>query len=388
MPAIISGVKPLRFLTDRLTRRQNGHQGFIGFRHANGVGIRSKYYVIPLSRGASGFTRAIAIDASLTLIENHTLASDLTSMNEVVHTFLPQLARHRHTAGIFIIAVGDESISAAEVAAGVQAIGTPCEYIVINDFADLEMATNLTLGTAQELKTMALSGIDRIEESDLTITYQEEPACLTQLVALLEKNKFAVRLHQMSPTDKGELSSLALEGSHAILSFVAEDQYPSGTLVTPVINVASDSDFHRAISTEFDLSHESSVAEIVQKVQEVFGMIPTISEALGTHEPLFKSNVPSLNDVADPNEICLIPANPVLISFLIDLVSNQSGFFLKDWESFEGQGVAAKRILVIGTGGAGDEIFNSFESDSSVKKLSVSEFGSFHGLATAILAEA
>jgi hypothetical protein len=362
-------------------------QPFIGFRHAHGVGIRSKYYVIPLSRGASGFTRAIAIDASLTLIENRTLASDLTSMNEVVHTFLPQLARHRHTAGIFIIAVGDESISAAETAAGVQAIGTPCEYIVINDFADLEMATNLALGTAQELKTMALSGIDRVEESDLTIAYQEEPACLTDLVALLEKNKFAVRLHQMSPTDKGEMSSLALEGSHAILSFVAEDQYPSGTLVTPVINVASDSDFHRTISSEFDLSHESSVAEIVQKVQEVFGMVPTISEALGTHEPLFKSNVPSLNDVADPNEICLIPANPVLISFLIDLVSNQSGFFLKDWESFEGQDVAAKKILVVGTGGAGDELLYSLGSDSRVKKLNVSEFGSFHGMAAAILAE-
>lgn len=363
-------------------------QGFIGFRHAHGVGIRSKYYVIPLSRGASGFTRAIAIDASLTMIENQTLASDLTSMNEVVHTFLPQLARHRHTAGIFIIAVGDESISAAEIAAEVQAIGTPCEYIVINEFPDLAMATNLALGTAQELKTTTLSGIDRIEESDLTIAYQEKPECLTELVALLEKNKFAVRLHQMSPTDKGDMSSLALEGSHAILSFVAEDRYPSGTLVTPVINVASDSDFHRAISTEFDLSHESSVAEILQKVQEVFGMIPTISEGLGIHEPLFKGNVPSLNDFADPHEICLIPANPVLISLLIDLVSNQSGFFLKDWESFEGQDIAAKKILVIGTGGAGDELFTSLESDLRVKKLSVSEFGSFPGLATAILAEA
>lgn len=362
-------------------------QPFIGFRHTHGVGIRSKYYVIPLSRGASGFTRAIATEASLTLIENQSLASELTSLNEVARAFLPQLARHRHTAGIFIIALGDESISAAEVAAEIQAIGTPCEYLVINDFANLEMATNLALGTAQELKTMALSGIDRIEESDLTIAYQEEPACLAELVALLEKNKFTLRLHQISPADKSEMSSLAMEDSHAILSFVAEDQYPSGTLVTPVINVANDSDFHRAISTEFDLSHESSITEIVQKVQEVFGMVPTISEALGTYKPLFERNVPSLNDVADPNEICLIPANPVLISFLIDLVSNQTGFFLKDWESFKGQDIAAKKILIIGTGGAGDELFNSLGSDSRVKKLNVSEFGSFHGLAAEILAE-
>jgi hypothetical protein len=250
------------------------------------------------------------------------------------------------------------------------------------------MATNLALGTAQELKTMALSGIDLIEQGDLTIAYQEEPACLAELLALLEKNNFVVRTHQMNQTAKGEMTSLAMEGSHAILSFEAEDQYPSGTLVTPVISVATDSDFHRSISTEFDLSHESSAAEIVQKVQEVFGMIPTISEALGTHEPLFEDNVPSLNDLADLNEVCLIPANPILIAFLIELVSHQAGFFLKDWESFEGKEVAARKILVIGTGGDSDQISASVKHNARFKRMSVAEFGSFAGLAAAIVAEA
>lgn len=381
-------MKPLNLLKRLLGRGNDALPSFIGFRHAHGIGIRSKYYVMPLSRGASGFTRALAEDAHMTLIENNAESSDPTSIAEAAQIFLPKLAQHRHTAGILLIAVGDEPTPVQEIAAQIQALGTPCEYLVITDFPDMEMATGLALGTAQELKTMALSGIDRIEVSDLTIAYQEEPACLAELVALLEKNKFVLRVHQMSPTDKGEMSALAIEGSHAILSFEAADQYPSGTLVTPVINVASDSDFHRSISTEFDLSHESSVAEIVQKVQEVFGMVPTISEALGTHEPLFKSNVPALNDVADANEICLIPANPILISFLIDLVSNQTGFFLKDWENFEGHEVAAKKILVIGTGGAADESFASLDSNAKVKMLTVSEFGSFHGLASAILAEA
>ena len=369
-------------------RSKKSAQSFIGFRHPSGIGIRSKYYVMPLSRGASGFTRALAEDAHMTLIENKAESSDPTAIAAVTQTFLPKLAQHRHTAGILLIAVGDEPTPAQEIAAQIQALGTPCEYLVITDFPDMEMATNLALGTAQELKTMALSGIDRIEESDLTIVYQEEPACLAELVALLEKNEFVLRVHQMSPTDKGEMSALALEGSHAILSFEAEDQYPSGTLVTPVINVASDSDFHRAIASEFDLSHESSVAEIVMKVQEVFGMVPTISEALGTNEPLFESNVPSLNDLADPNEICLIPANPILISFLIDLVSNQTGFFLKDWDNFDGQDVAAKKILVIGTGGGSDHISASVGQDARVKRMNVAEFGSFPGLAAAIVAEA
>lgn len=343
---------------------------------------------MPLSRGASGFTRALAQDADLTFIENKAESSDPTSIAEVAQTFLPQLAQHRHTAGILLIAVGDEPTPVQEIAAQIQALGTPCEYLVITEFPDMEMATNLALGTAQELKTTNLSGIDRVEVCDLTIAYQEEPACLAELVALLEKKKFSVRLNQISPTYKGEMSSLAMEGSHAILSFEAKDQYPSGTLVTPVINVASDSEFHRAIATEFDLSYDSTPEDILKKVQEVFGMVPTISEALGTHEPLFENNLPSLNDLADSSEICIIPAHPVLVSFLIDLVSHQAGFFLKDWENFVGQDIAAKKILIVGTGGAGDEIFASLDSNTKVKKLNVSEFGSFHGLAAAILAEA
>ncbi len=374
-------MKSLRRL---FSRNESRASSFFGFRHAHGIGIRSKYYVMPLSRGASGFTRALAEDASMTLIENKAESSDPTAIAVIAEKFLPQLAQHRHTAGILIIAVGDEPTPVQDIAARIQALGTPCEYLVITDFPDMEMATNLALGTAQELKTMALSGIDLIEQGDLTIVYQEEPACLVELVANLQKKKFALRLHQMSPTDKGEMSALAMEGSHAILSFEAADQYPSGSLVTPVINVASDSEFHRAISTEFDLNHDSSVEEIVQKVQDVFGMIPTISESLGIYEPLFESNLPSLNDVADAEEICLVPANPVLITFLIDLVSNQTGFFLKDRESFDHQEIAAKQILLIGTGGAGDE--DLLVNDSRIRKMNASEFGSFHGLATAILA--
>ena len=374
----------MKSFSQLFSRKKSRTPSFIGFRHANGIGIRSKYYVMPLSRGASGFTRALAEDASMTLIENKAESSDPTSIAAITEKFLPQLAQHRHTAGILLIAVGDEPIPVQDIAAKIQALGTPCEYLVITDFPDMEMATSLALGTAQELKTTTLSGIDLIEQSDLTIVYQEEPACLAELAANLQKKKFALRIHQMSPTDKGEISALAMEGSHAILSFEAADQYPSGTLVTPVINVASDSEFHRSISTEFDLSHDSSVEEIVKKVQDVFGMIPTISESLGIYEPLFESNLPSLNEGADAEEICLVPANPVLISFLIDLVSNQTGFFLKDRESFDHQEIAAKQILLIGTGGAGDE--DLVVTDSRIRKMNVSDFGSFHGLASAILA--
>jgi hypothetical protein len=361
-------------------------QPFIGFRHAHGIGIRSKYYVIPLSRGASGFTRAIAIDASLTLIENQTLASDLTALNEIARTFLPQLARHRHTAGIFIIAVGDESILAAEIAAEIQALGVACEYLVINQCPDVEIAMSIAMGTAQELKAMALSGLDRIDPAQLAITYRDKPAGIDDVVGLLEKNGFEIHLHQMSGVRRSELAVLALADVHAILSFVGADEYPSGALITPVINVAHDSDFHHSIAGQFDLGSKATIAEILHEVQQVFGMVPTFTETAGLYEPLFKENTPSLDDVDDAKEICLIPIHPVIVPFLIDLVSHRSGLFLRDAENAAPGKINAREILCIGTGSKDDELPKALDGDDRVVVLKISECGSLQDLVNGILA--
>lgn len=362
-------------------------QPFIGFRHTHGVGIRSKYYAIPLSRGASGFTRAIATDEPLTMIENRATSSDLSALQEIAHTFLPQLARHRHTAGIFIIAVGDEPISAAEISAEIQGLGVVCEYFVMNQSSDIETAQIVAMSTARELKTMALSGLDRIDPGQLAITYRNEPSGLEEIVALLEKNGFAIHLYQMSGSRGSELATLALDNVHAILSFVGEDEYPSGTLITPVINVACDSAFHHSIAEQFDLKSQVTPGEILHAVQQVFGMVPTFTEMAGLYEPLFAANTPSLDDIDDANELCLIPAHPVIVPFLIDLVSNQSGLFLRDAENVTRGEIKARKILYIGTGGKDDKFPRALGQDQRVALLKLSEYGSLQEFAKAIVAQ-
>lgn len=329
-------------------RGKQAAPSFIGFRHPSGIGIRSKYYIIPLSRGASGFTRAVAEDGALTLIENSIKASDASSLEFFDRTFLPRLASHLHTAGIFLIAVGDEAISVSEVAAHIQALGTPCEYMALQEFGDIELAGSLALSTAQELKAMALSGLDNVDPCKVTITYTEEPSDLPGLISLLEENSFELDIRKVSGARSGYLTEAALNGAHAILSFVENGSYPSGTIVTPVLNVASSSSLHKVLASDFDLPYRSSPAEILAALQTTFGMVATKSEGTGLNEPLFSANVPSLNDDDGADEICLIPANPILIPFLIDLVSHQSGFFLKDQESFSQGPVSAKQVLVIG----------------------------------------
>jgi hypothetical protein len=367
------------------SRGKKSTQSFIGFRHPNGIGVRSKYYVVPLSRGASGFTRALSQDAVLTFIENSTPSSDPVQLKFVAETFLPRLARHRNTAGILLIAVGDEPTPVHEIAAKIQALGTPCEYIVITDFPDMEMATNLSLGTAQELKNMALSGLDRIEPCDLTITYREEPAKYLELVTLLEKNGFTVRSQHVQGTRAKYLVDAAMEGSHVILSFLGQDEYPTGTMVTPVINVASDSQLHRVISSECDLQPESTHEEILNLVSMAFGMVPTHTESVGIHESLFDTNVPLLSDEDGESEICLVPAHSALIPFLIDLASNQAGFFLRDWEHLSLHTLRAKKILIIGTGGAEDHFERVTADDPRLERLTVSQVGSLRALAETIL---
>lgn len=367
-------------------RSKKASQSFIGFRHTHGVGIRTKYYLVPLSRVASGFARALAEDASLTLIENSAISSNLTAVEEVAHSFLPKLAQHKHTAGIFIVALGDEPVRAADVASAITALGVACEYLVINDCPSMEAATNLAMATAQELKTMSLSGLDRVNPGELIITYRNEPAILIELVALLEKNGFSVQCHQMSRSRREELPLLAASDAHAILSFVGDDEYPTGTLITPVINVAQNSGLHQKFADQFDLGSHATTDEILHTLQQVFGMVPTFTETAGIFEPLFANNVASLNDVDEAGEICLIPVHPALTTFLIDLVSHQAGLFLKDWESMAAGKVNARKILLIATGGSGDYFSGVFDGDERIETLRVSECGSLQGLATAIVA--
>ena len=378
----------MRNLRRFFTREKSSTPSFIGFRHPSGIGVRSKYYAIPLSRPASAFTRALAADAELTLIENSTLSSQGEQFAYLVEKFLPQLAHHRNTAGILIIAVGDEPIGAAELAQQIQSSGTTCEYLVLNDFSDMDTAINLALATAQELKNMALSGLDHIEPTELTITFHEEPVNYAELLSLFEGQGFTVRSQRVQGPRDQYLTECAMDGSHIILSFLAENEYPTGSLVTPVINIASASQFHRAIADECDLQSEATPQEIVQSVSMAFGMVPTHTEAIGIYDPLFVANLPTLNDEDGTDEICLIPAHPALYSFLIDLVSHQSGFFLRDWSNLSLQDLQAREILVIGTGGGEDRYEGQTMGDVRAQKITVGEVGSLRGLAQAILSHA
>jgi hypothetical protein len=364
-------------------RGKQATPSFIGFRHPSGIGIRSKYYVIPLSRGASGFTRAVAEDGALTLIENSIKSTDTSSLEFFAHTFLPRLASHPHTAGIFLIAVGDEALSVSEVAARIQALGTPCEYMALQGFGDIELAGSLALSTAQELKAMALSGLDNVDPCKVTITYADEPSDLPGLISLLEENSFELDIRQVSGDRSTYLSDAALDGAHAILSFVEDGSYPSGTVVTPVLNVASSSPLHTVIASDFDLPHSSTHAEILAALHMTFGMVPTNSETTGLNEPLFAANVPSLNDEDGADEVCLIPANPILIPFLIDLVSHQSRLFLKDRESFDEGAVQAKQVLVIGI--TASECQSAFAGNSDGAFATLEEHHSLQHLAEVIL---
>jgi hypothetical protein len=385
---MIAVIKPFDSFQRLFRKDKQFQQSIIGFKHNDLIGIRSNYYVLPLTQRATYLARVVALESNLQLLENCANSADLDSINHLAQDFLPKLARHPHTAGIFLLAIGDESINAKDIAALVRDLGTPCEYLNINECSDIEVASTVAVGTATELKMMALSGLDRIDQCELTITYHSFPENFDALLKLLKKNDFSVHLHQIQESRAKELSMLALSGVHAIFSYTAPDDYPSGTLTTPVINIASTSKYHQAISSEFDLAAAASHEEILQKIQEVFGMVKTFSETTKTIEKLFPTNQPILDSPDNPNEICVVPANPILIPFLIDLLAHQPGIFLRDWEILDSGNLAAHKILFVGTGALSDEKSSMTCTDPLVNNLTIKDFGSLHGLAKAIIAQA
>jgi len=168
-------IKPFDSLQRLFRKDKQTQQSFIGFKHNDLIGIRSNYYVLPLSQGATYLARLVALESNLQLLENCADSADINTINHLAQDFLPKLARHPHTAGIFLLAVGDESTNAKDIAAMVRGLGTPCEYLNINECSDTEVASTVAVGTATELKTMALSGLDRIEQCELTITDHSVP---------------------------------------------------------------------------------------------------------------------------------------------------------------------------------------------------------------------
>jgi hypothetical protein len=378
----------LKRITWSFTRNRSkfsSENKYIGFTHGKKAGIRSNHYLIPLSRDVAAFARSVASETNSLLLENNTCADDTSSLKSLSEEFLPALAKHPHTASIFLLSSGEELISARDIAGEIQGMQTHCEYLVVSESPDQEIAKRLGIGAASDLKMRSLSGFDHLNHLNLAIGFQSEPVDLQKLIEKLEDLKFSTSIFLFSASRADDLSKIALSGNHAILSYTPEQDYPSGSLLAPVINISSGSSFHRSIIEDFDLSHESDTDAIIKKIQDVFSLTPTFSEFTSVFEPLFPNNYAKTERSDQSNSICLIPINQVLKPLLKEVVDHYKESFICDLPIKDFSCIQARNIFIVGTGSPKEQSLQLKGADSRVTILNISDYGSLHGLASAIV---
>lgn len=328
----------------------------IGYLHQHSIGIRTLNLLISLSTAANSTARAIAEQVDINLIESAIAPDDEAALTDFRSHLLPAIVGHQHTASAFLIAAGNEKLSAIEVVTELRTLNPLIEYLVVSDGPGEEFAVMIGIGAAKDFAMQSLPGLAELSEPNLVIAFSEQPPCLDELLDKLSEVGIGATCHEFSTHPYPQLQQWSLDGAHAILAFTPSDRYPVGTLLTPVINVASNSDFHASVIGDFDLHTSSTVEEIVAEVVGTFNRERSFSEYTRTVLP-----------IAAPLENLVIALNPALTNLARDLQKN-----------FD---VASPIVL---TSGSSDELalLNDFPSSTAVFNLS--ECGSLVGLAAKV----
>ena len=278
----------------------------VGYSNNIRAGIRANNFVISLSACADEIALSNGrTDQLFTVIP----------YNTNIEESLASIVSHPNTASAFLLSYGCEAISSREFAVKLRELNPNIEFLELENGALSEFAITMGPSVMQELKFQASPGLENLQSPVISVISSKADPRVTETIEKLRQAKIDVR-ELIQPSNQGSaLVQAALTGALAILNFTEENTYPAGTYISPVINVASNSDFHQSIAADFDLGVGATPDEILLRVQETIGRSPTASEVARSFQPF--------GELPDSSEKLRV-LNPVLSNFARDLAQNYS----------------------------------------------------------------
>ena len=350
----------------------------IGYRHQHGVGIRSVNLLISLSTCANQVVEEIAETVDITVIGSDIQAKNQDLLEKFSYSILPSFISHPNTSCALIVAAGCEAIQIPSLIAKLRALNPAIEYLVVNEGRDHASAISLGSNGATDLITQSLPGLGELLTPKITIGFSDEPAIITSLIESLREVGIKSDIQRFG--DEDVIQGWMLSGAHAILSFTPRSLYPVGTLLAPVINVASDSEFHSKFLDDFDLGPSSSIAEIVTEVLSVFGRQRTFSEYTKSVLPFAIG--PKAN-LSAPKPIALFALNPVLHNLARDLERNFDSIdYLPNRIDISKIAANSEMVILLSTGNP-NEVSTANIYPPNVKIVKLSDAGSLGSFARA-----
>jgi len=293
-------------MRDLFRRGKDSTPEYVGYSNNIRTGIRANNFVISLSTCADELAVKIArTDTLFTVIEYS---------NEIADA-LPSIVSHPNTASAFLLSYGCEVKSSREFAVELRGLNPNIEFLELENGNLSEFAMTMGPAVMQELKFQASPGLENIELPLIALIAPQSDEKITSVLQVLREAKIEVREIFASTNQRTALVEAAKSGALAIVNFTDGSDYPSGTYISPVINVASNSDFHAKIAADFDLGFSATPQEILQRVQDTIGRSPTASEIARSFQPF--GELPLTSEK-------LRVLNPLLSNFARDLDQNYS----------------------------------------------------------------
>jgi hypothetical protein len=335
-------------IKDLFKREKESQPQYIGYTNNSKIGIRGNNFVISLSECANEISAQISrTDSVFTFIE---YANEITSA-------LPAIVSHPNTASAFLLSYGCEAKSSREFAVELRELNPNIEFLELENGLISEFAMTIGPAVLQELKFQASPGLAEIPSPMIAVIAEARDERVSELIDALSKAQIDVHEFIGASNSGDALHKAAEAGALAIVNFTQRNQYPSGTHISPTINIESGSEFHQKFAADFDLGVTATANKILQSVQVTIGRSPTASEIAQCCEAYGEQ----------ATSIGLRVLNPILSNFARDLAENISTAQLK---------------IAIATGSEVNNIAQSQREGYEI--FTISDHGSLFGLAEAL----
>lgn len=336
-------------LKDLFRRGSDSTPEYVGYSNNIRAGIRANNFVISLSTCAD--------EVALNISRTDTLFTFIQNSSEIADA-LPSIVSHPNTASAFLLSYGCELKSSREFAVELRELNPNIEFLELENGSLTELAMTMGPAVMQELKFQASPGLEEIAAPLIAVVAPQLDEKIMEFLEVLKKAKIDVHEIFASSNQRTSLVEAAKSGALAIVNFTHVNDYPSGTYISPVINISSNSDFHQRTAADFDLGVEATPHVILLRVQETIGRSPTASEVARTFEPFG-----ALTESSEKLRVL----NPVLINFARELSQNSS---------------VPKEKIAIATGSEVLEITQCISEGYEI--FTIADHGSLFGLAEAL----
>lgn len=254
-----------------------------GFSHkGRGVGVRDHQLILPSVVCSTHVSRKIANDVGAITFAHQNGCGIIGIDVPGVDNFFIELANHPNVQSVLVVSLGCETIQGPELLPKINQ--ELSRLLVIQESGGASGTYEAGVVQAKQLRDNFKSTPIKVDELIVGLDLARKIENLAEIKAALTAAGFAVEIEDKQGVSEHNLAKLMSKKVHIILSFADENQPPSGFPLIPVINIASASSLHTALSAEFDLPANTSVQAVIELITKVGNGAKTKSEVSGIGE--------------------------------------------------------------------------------------------------------